>query len=215
MINVFRSLIPKNNICVAVSGGVDSIACLHLLHRIYKSKVHACHVNHKYQPVNDGMMASVQRFCSDFNIPLTIAAREDSNPITKNVEAGLRDFRLSVFKKLQMDVVLCHHLNDAVESYLMNTFKGCPEYKPIQEITELEGTSFKMIRPFLRTSKVDIQRYAENNDLMKYVVEDPSNSDNRFMRNRVRNQIIPMIHDLGLEKIVSKKFYNNINNTLS
>lgn len=214
MIKIARSLIPKNNICVGVSGGVDSIACLHLLHRIYKEQVHACHVHHGYQSVNDSMMTSVAEFCSDFNIPLVTIVRTEGDLITSNIEARLREFRLNAFKTLQMDIVLCHHLNDAVESYLMNTFKGCPEYKPIQEITQLDGVPFKLIRPFLITPKIDIQKYAEHNGLMKYVVEDPSNSDNRFMRNRVRNQIIPLLDDLGLEKIVSKKFYKNINKTL-
>lgn len=215
MIKINRSLIPKNNICVAVSGGVDSIACLHLLKRIYKSKVYACHVNHNYQSSNEDMMSSVKKFCDDFNIPLKTFTRNDGVIVDSNVESRLRDFRLGVFKTLEMNVILCHHLNDAVESYLMNTFKGCPEHKPIQEITPLNGSDFNMIRPFLNARKVDIQKYANHNDLMKYVVEDPSNADNRFMRNRVRNQIIPLIQDLGLEKVVSKKFYSNINTTLS
>lgn len=214
MIKIAQSLIPKNNICVGVSGGVDSIACLHLLHRIYKDKVSACHINHGYQDINHDMQAAVASFCNDRQIPLTNIVRHSENLISSNIEAQLREFRLNAFKTLQTDIVLCHHLNDAVESYLMNAFKGCPEYKPIQEVTPLNGCSFKLIRPFLATPKIKIQQYAENNGLMKYVVEDPSNADNRFRRNHVRNQILPLLDGLGLEKIVYKKFYKNTNKEL-
>jgi tRNA(Ile)-lysidine synthase len=207
MIKIASSLMPDDGFCVAVSGGIDSITCLHLLHRIYKDKVVACHINHNYQPVNDEMQSSVSKFCNEHKIPLTTIVRHGDDLITNNVEARLREFRLNAFKTLQKDVILCHHLNDAVESYLMNAFKGCPEYKPIQEVTKLDGVPFKLIRPFLTNPKVNIQRYAANNGLMKYIVEDPSNSDNRFRRNHIRNQIIPMLDDFGLEKIVYKKFY--------
>jgi tRNA(Ile)-lysidine synthase len=208
MIRVESSLIPDGGFCVGVSGGVDSIACLHLLHRIYKNKASACHINHGYQSINEDMMNSVSSFCEDHKIPLVKIIRHGEDLITSNVEARLRDFRLGAFKTLQSDIVLCHHLNDAVESYLMNALRGCPEYKPIQEITPLDGVPFKLIRPFLTTPKINIQRYAENNGLMKYVVEDPSNADNRFRRNHIRNQILPMLDNFGLEKIVRKKFYN-------
>lgn len=210
MIKIQSSIVPDDRFFVGVSGGVDSIACLHLLHRIHKTKVHACHVNHKCQPSNDDMVKAVSSFCSDYNIPLVVINRPTDETISSNVEARLRDFRLQAFKSLHSDIVLCHHLNDAVESYLMNAFKGCPEYKPIQEVTKLDGGPFtyKLIRPFLSNPKLKMQRYAENNGLMKYVVEDPSNSDNRFRRNLIRNQIIPILGDVGLEKVVYKKFYS-------
>lgn len=208
MIKIESSVIPKDGFCVGVSGGVDSIACLHLLHRIYKNKVSACHVNHGYQPINKDMMESVTLFCKEHGIPLVKIINHGNDSIKSNVEARLREFRLGAFKTLQSDIVLCHHLNDAVESYLMNTFRGCPEYKPIQEVTQLDGVPFKLIRPFLANPKINFQQYAENNGLMKYVVEDPSNSDNRFRRNHIRNQIIPMLDNFGLEKVVYKKFYN-------
>lgn len=214
MIKIASSLIPDSGFCVGVSGGIDSIACLHLLHRIYKHKVGACHINHSYQEANDSMQKSVSSFCEDYNIPLTIITKQREDLITSNVEARLREFRLNAFKTLHKDIVLCHHLNDAVENYLMNAFKGCPEYKPIQEITPLDGSSFKLIRPFLSTPKHKIQLYAENNGLMKYVVEDPSNADNRFRRNHIRNQILPLLDGIGLEKVVYKKFYQNMNKTL-
>ena len=79
---------------------------------------------------------------------------------------------------------------------------------PIQWSTFFDG-NFSIFHPFLKTSKQDFIDYAEANDLMKYVVEDPTNKETKNKRNWVRNTIIPEINgrDMGIETIVRKKFY--------
>jgi tRNA(Ile)-lysidine synthase len=207
MINLDRPLIQKQEFCVAVSGGVDSIACLHLLSRIYKDKVSACHFNHNFQPINAKMQSSVERFCDQHNIKLTVAKRQSDDTIKSNIEDVLRKQRLKFFSSLNKDIILCHHLNDAVESYLMNTLKGCPEYIPIPIITKFHDNNFNIIRPFLKTKKKDIESYVINNNLYDFVVEDPTNNDNKYRRNFIRNSILPSLDKFGLEKVVLKKFY--------
>jgi len=98
VIAINRSLIPSGNFYVAVSGGIDSIVALHLLHRIYKDRVFVCHINHKFQPANDDMEKSVAQFCKDFNIPLKVFYREDNDNIFTNVEDTLRNYRLLMRK---------------------------------------------------------------------------------------------------------------------
>ena len=207
MINLNRSLIQKQEFCVAVSGVVDSIACLHLLSRIYKDKVSACHFNHNFQPINAKMQKIVERFCDQQNIKLTIAKRQSDVKIKSNIEDHLRKQRLEFFSSLNKDIILCHHLNDAVESYLMNTLKGCPEYLPIPITTKFHNNNHKMIRPFLKTKKKEIESYIDNNNLRDFVVEDPTNKDNKYRRNFIRNSILPSLDKFGLEKVVLKKFY--------
>lgn len=209
MICFLKSLIPQSDkFYVAVSGGVDSIVCLHLLHRIYKDRVAACHINHAFQPANDEMQKQVERFCIERNIELRISKRDPEHKITSNVESLLREYRLSVFNKLEHDVIMCHHLNDAVESYIMNTLKGCPEWKPIPTITQLLNGNY-IRRPFIKVRKSKFEKYATNNDLWKYIVEDPTNQNNKYRRNMIRNELLPMLSNFGLEKVVEKKFYSS------
>lgn len=203
MINVNRKILPPS-FYVAVSGGVDSIVGLHLLHRLGYD-VRACHFNHNFQSLNNVMQKSVEWICDDLNIPLRTEKRINRR-IDSNVENELRKERLKFFNSLDQKIVCCHHLNDATENYTFNFLKGCPEYFPIQE-----DNGHNILRPFLRNRKILFEEYAKNNGLMKYVVEDSTNNDLNYRRNWIRNQILPQFDSFGLEKVVLKKFYLNKN----
>lgn len=208
MIKVNWKILPEY-FAVAVSGGVDSIAAAHLLHKMgYEFRIY--HYNHQVQKINDEMSDKVNKFARDHDIECYSGKRnEEYQPLPEkgSIEEYLRGLRLELFKTFPYDVVCCHHLDDAVEQYTMNFLRGCPEYIPIRWETPLEGTNHKILHPFLNTTKEDLIKYAENNDLMKYVVVDPSNSDNKYRRNWVRNEVLPQFQEFGLQKIVRKKYY--------
>lgn len=208
MINVARNILPKDKFTVAVSGGIDSIAAAHLLIRLYgPDKVGVCHYNHNLRPQNDLMEAKVKQFCEHNYVNYSSAIREDKL-IFGSIENSLRIDRLNFFKTLNANIVCCHHINDAVESYVMNMLRGCPEYMPIPVITQLD--SYAIIRPFIRTTKADLVEYAENNNLQDYIVEDETNVDTSYRRNWIRHEIVPQFSQFGLTKIVRKKFYSKI-----
>jgi tRNA(Ile)-lysidine synthase len=207
MILFDKKLIPDGPFFVGVSGGVDSIACLHLLHRMLGNRVKACHYNHNLRPQNNIMQQSVERLCHELNIELVVGTRS-SQDILNNVEHNLRQDRLDFFRSLNHDIVLCHHLNDAVESYIMNMLRGCPEYIPIPTITQLDDSSYSIRHPFLHSPKENMVSYANSQKLNGYVIEDETNQDSKYRRNWIRNEVAPMFEKFGLEKIVKKKFYN-------
>jgi len=209
MIKVIPQYVPREPFFVCVSGGIDSIAAGHWLKFNYHKKSFGVyHFNHWLGSINDEMEESVTKFCVDFDIPLHYSYRTECRyeDISEN---GLRQWRLDVMKDMGGKFITAHHLNDACENYLSNCFHGNPEYKPIQEFSQFNG--FSIYHPFLKTTKQDFIDYANENDLMKYVVEDPTNKDTKYKRNWIRNVIVPEINqrELGLEKIVLKKFYNN------
>lgn len=218
MIKVKKSLVPKTAFYMACSAGVDSIATTHLLHRLgYKFKV--CHFNHNLREQNNLMEHMVEVFCHDHDLELDVGWMKHEEGIeVDSSEDNLRDHRLAYFKTLNSHIILGHHLNDAVESHIaINLLNGKLNYKPIPEKTDLDdGLKYEnyhvanyLLRPFLTTTKDDIISYAENNDLMKYVVEDETNSDNSYRRNWIRNVILPQFEGFGLEKIVLKNFYSS------
>jgi len=153
------------------------------------------------------MEAKVKQFCDHNYANYSSAIREDK-PITGSIENSLRINRLNFFKTLNANIICCHHINDAVESYVMNMLRGCPEYMPIPVITQLD--LYAIIRPFIRTTKADLVKYAENNNLQEYIVEDETNVDTSYRRNWIRHDIVPQFSQFGLAKIVRKKFYNKI-----
>lgn len=193
----------ENNIYVACSGGIDSIAILHFLK---KKNIKAFHFNHKFREQNDHMESSVRRFTDDFNIPLEVRSRKETDKIKEgdSIEAKAREWRLHAINEIGGTFIMCHHLDDCVESYLMNCFNGHPERKPIPKETRLENA--KLIRPILYTSKQDLEEYVEKNDLGKYIVEDETNTDTSYRRNAIRLSIIPTISKeyKGMRKVVKK-----------
>jgi len=214
MIKLDRSLIPKGEFYVAVSGGVDSIAAAHLLIRLYGDRVKVAHFNHNLRPQNRTMQEMVELFCHNFYTECVVGTR-DSTAVKSNAENVLRESRLDFFKSLYSNVVCCHHNGDAVESYFMNMLRGCPEYVPVPTCTPLDNCKLikpkMLIRPFMKTKKEDFINYALNNKLTSYIVEDETNKDSSYKRNWIRNEILPMLKQYGLPKIVAKKFYSTVN----
>jgi tRNA(Ile)-lysidine synthase TilS/MesJ len=102
-------------------------------------------------------------------------------------------------------IITAHHLNDWVESYLMNCLRGNPERRPFEVLTDFGN--FRVIHPFLLTKKVDFHQYIERNMMMKFFVEDETNFITKgSRRNWVRNDLIPSLksQDISLEKYAKR-----------
>lgn len=208
MIQLSKTLVPDGQFMVAVSGGVDSIAAAHLLKRIYKDRlVGIFHFNHNTRFQNFVMMEKSREFAFSLGLNFHCSFRDKKDDIS---ESALREDRLQAMKELGSDLILCQHLDDAVESYVMNMLRGCPEYTPIPEVTAFHQTDKFIYRPFLKTRKKDFIDYAKNNDLMKYVEEDETNENTTYRRNFIRHEVLPMFADFGLPKVVLRKFYLNV-----
>jgi tRNA(Ile)-lysidine synthase len=196
--------IPDDFTC-CVSGGVDSIAAAHFLKFKRYKTFKIIHFNHKLQESNVEMVRRVVDFSKEYNFDMILRERPDSwDDLT---EKGLREWRLYEMSLIGGDFVTGHHLNDATEQYLMNCLHGTPEYMPIKWRTDFG--KHKVSHPFLNTTKKSIENYIDEEHLCRYVVSDPSNNNNKYKRNWIRNVIIPEIElrSMGLEKIVRKKFY--------
>lgn len=205
MIQVNKKILPKK-IWVSYSSGVDSVASAHLLAVKMGFSVGLWHFNHKLRPQNDEMMQAMRRFSQEFNLPYE--AQERFGFEGANSEAEWRDMRLGHMSQALPDgatVVMCHHLDDCVESYLMNCFNGQGHFVPIPIITQWGRVT--MVRPFMLTKKQDLIDYVEENNLTEFVVEDETNADIKYRRNWVRHRARPTIeeHYPGIRKVVWRK----------
>lgn len=213
MIQFNNKLVKSDSVSVAVSMGLDSIAGSHFLSN--SRSIQLIHVNHGTPMADlyeDGFVRYVEWLSASSRYSVTSSIGRGTPKSFS--ESDLRDVRYSAFTEAMTKIgngclVTCHHLNDCVESYLMNAFNGTPERVPIPSTTlwkEGEST-FTVVRPFLRTSKDDFRQYAESKNIMNFVVEDDTNCDTSYKRNWLRNELIPMIESRypGLKTVVRKK----------
>lgn len=206
MIQVKQQYVPRDPFTFLVSAGLDSICAAHWLKFQYRKDFTLLHFNHKVQDANSTMAEAVYKFAVDYDFPVNFFER-DSELFSDTSENGMREWRHAQLEKIEGRFISGHHLNDCVESYLSNCLKGCPEHTPIPWHTQFSG--FSIYHPFLLSTKQDFMKYAIEHNLMKYIVEDPTNYDMSNNRSWMRTKLIPILDErqVGLEKIVKKKFY--------
>lgn len=188
-------------ICVAVSGGIDSVSLLHYMQKHQKefgyilSAVHCEHGIRGEESVED--MRFVQALCREQSIPLTVF-KEDCITRAKQEKCSLetvaRTFRYESFSMLVSEnktdyVATAHHKNDEAETVLFRLARGT-------SLTGARGMleeNAYVLRPFLSWSKADIIAYAQENGL-EYR-EDYTNNETDATRNKLRLQILPALEE--------------------
>lgn len=201
--------IPKR-VALGVSGGLDSMTILHFLVQ-GRREVDVVHVNHGTAHGNEAV-GFVKEQCKFYGERVTFHCNHEepySNEIRTNQEAEWRNIRYQVFDSFtryhRIPLITAHHLDDCVETWIFSALHGKPKTIPYQRN--------HVIRPFLLTSLFDLEAYAENNQV-EYI-DDPSNKDLSYMRNRIRENIVPeaLVINPGLHKTVArivKKRYNRL-----
>ncbi|MBQ7913319.1 MAG: tRNA lysidine(34) synthetase TilS [Clostridia bacterium] len=191
----------EKRICVAISGGVDSVVLLHYL----KSQATACgfnllaaHCEHGIRGENSlADMRFVQDFCEELGVPLVVF-RADCPALAKakkcSLETAAREFRRECFASLITDgkadfVATAHHLLDEAETVLFRLARGC-SLTGAKGMGEQDGC---IIRPLLGWSKEEILAYAEKNGLAYRV--DESNLEREFTRNKLRLEVLPRLNE--------------------
>ena len=179
------------------SGGIDSTALLHALYRVRDrlgAPLKAIHFHHGLHPEADAWSRHCHEFCSQRRITLVTRSLEMAALKPSNVEETGRNLRYRALAEiLDRDEVYltAHHADDQAETVFLNLMRGSgPEgLAGIPELRQL-GKGW-VARPLLNWSRSDLVDYAQCNDL-KWM-EDPSNRDESFDRNFLRNRLFPLI----------------------
>jgi tRNA(Ile)-lysidine synthase len=144
----------------------------------------------------------VEKRCRELGVLLEVGKLfpKDIDP-RKSQEENWRECRYAWLSKYSErgTILMAHHLNDAVETYVMSSLKGHPTTIPYR------NERYNIIRPFLTTTRNEILSWAENNGVEW--IEDPSNADSAAHdRNFVRHEMMPYIKRIspGIETIVKK-----------
>lgn len=182
---------------LAVSGGKDSSALVHLFHR-HKIPFEIAHCNfHLREEESDQDMQFVMEMGLNYqcNIHLKEFYHEDFQSIKgKSIEMIARDFRYQWFEKLAPDfdfIVTAHHANDNAETLLLNLIRGTG----LKGLTGIPPANGKIIRPLLSFTSVEIEEYLSLNHL-PYCV-DRTNLQDEYQRNKIRLNIIPQLEEIN------------------
>lgn len=185
--------IPRD-VGVAVSGGADSMSIMDFLRKNHNVTVY--HFNHATKNA-DLFERFVREVCNKFDIPVVVGDIKNSKPKGKSWEEYWRDERYAWFAEQDQTIVLGHHLDDCVETYLFNMCNGKDYTIPYRHNN--------CIRPFRLTPKSELVKWVLNHGVVWY--HDPSNFDKSFKRNYIRFDVLPKILEVnpGLPKVISKR----------
>lgn len=181
-------------LCVAVSGGVDSMVALDFLNRNHEVTV--LHYHHGTAHA-DKAQQFVEDYCVKNKIEYLLAGVKDAVPLS-NKEAWWREQRYTFFDRFKHStVVTAHHLDDCIETWIFSSLNGTGKIIPYRRN--------HIVRPFRMNRKRDLQLWAD----LKGVpyIEDDSNTDTCYNRNYIRHELMP--HALkvnpGLHTVILKK----------
>lgn len=210
---------PGDRVCVAISGGADSVALLLALHEANTAPrdslgvgLSAVHIHHGIRQASesDADLAFVQDLCLQHDIPLHIHRADVPSRAAANretVEEAAREVRYAFFRTLiasgHVDSVLtAHTLDDQAETVLMKLLRGAwtEGLSAIHPIVAVEARAAspqaparagKILRPLLSTTRAQIESFlnARNQSWQT----DSTNADTTYTRNRVRHDLMPQL----------------------
>ena len=191
-----KMLIPGDKVLVGVSGGADSVALLHLmveLRPVMDLQLAVAHLNHGLRTdVSDREAGFVEELSHKLGL-LFHCEKIELDPHQGSVEERARRARYRFFRRVLNEygyskLALGHQADDNAESVLLHLLRG-------SGIRGLSGIPPKrgrvIVRPLIETSRSDIKIYLKSRGIAH--VEDASNNDIRFQRNRIRHQLIPLL----------------------
>lgn len=198
------NLIQENDkIILAISGGPDSIAMLHVINEIQKEsktkfELIVAHVNHMIREEAGEDEEYVKQFCEKLQIPFYskhIEVLQIAKESKQGVEETGRYERYKFFDELMKKtgankIAIAHNKNDNAETMIMHVLRGSgiSGLKGLEPIKEN-----KYIRPLLDCTRQEIEKYCEENNLQPRI--DKTNFDNAYTRNKIRNVVIPYIKE--------------------
>ncbi|MEO1767532.1 tRNA lysidine(34) synthetase TilS [Thiobacter aerophilum] len=182
-------------LCLALSGGVDSVALLDILdgfRRTLDFSLSAVHVHHHLSPHADAWAAFCVRLCAARDIPLHVARVRVRRRRELGPEAAAREARYRVLLAQPADyVVLAHHLDDQVETVFLNLLRGSGVRGLAGMPAVRKAGGPRLLRPLITVPRAVILAYAKQRQLSW--VEDESNRDTRLLRNFLRRNVLPLI----------------------
>lgn len=190
---------PTDKLLIAVSGGVDSMVLVDLLRQL-DNPIAVAHCNFKLRARESDLdQEFVKEYCEKYEIPfytISFQTKEIATERKISTQMAARDLRYEWFEDLieryELDkLVTAHHINDQVETFFVNLLRG----SGVNGLSGIPIKANRLARPLNFATKQEVKAYATSKNL-KYR-EDESNTENKYVRNKIRLEIIPLLEELN------------------
>lgn len=196
-----QQMIPdrKSPVIVGLSGGADSVALVTILHRLGYTCIPA-HCNFQLRAAeSDRDEQFVRQLASILQLPLEViqfTTEEYAATHKISIEMAARELRYEWFEQLRkkytaVAIAVGHHADDTIETVLLNLIRGTG----LKGLTGIQAINGSVIRPLLCLTRREILEYLAQ--LKLTYVEDSTNAENSYTRNKIRNQILPLIETIN------------------
>ncbi|NDV60657.1 tRNA lysidine(34) synthetase TilS [Bacteroides sp. 519] len=190
---------PDDKVLVALSGGADSVALLHILISL-NYKCEAAHCNFKLrEKESDRDEEFVRQLCKSLNIPLHVIHFDTIEYAAEkkiSIEMAARELRYEWFANVKQEcgaavIAIAHHQDDSVETILLNLIRGTG----INGLLGIRPLNGDIVRPLLGISRNEIIQYLEE-EKIDYIT-DSTNLSDAYTRNKIRLKIIPEMQKIN------------------
>lgn len=217
MIDKIRGYVEQQNmlqegdsVVMGISGGADSVAMLlafSALQKEYALSLYAVHINHGIREEADLDSDYVKELCETHGIPFYLFAadvEEMAKEQKKTVEEMGREYRYRCFYEVMERVgakslATAHHRRDQAETVLFHMIRGTDlsgmsGIRPVSE-RDTDFGRICIIRPLLSCGKSELKKWLISNGVTWR--EDATNQDNTYVRNRLRNEVLPILEEIN------------------
>jgi tRNA(Ile)-lysidine synthase len=197
-IEQYHLLDPGDHIIVAISGGPDSVALAAVLlelRRMFELKLTFAHLHHGLRPTEaDEDLEFVRALAKTWEVPIEVgyARLGTRKKKTGSLEEIARERRYAFLESVRKKhrarrIALGHQANDVAETLIINLVRG----SVLTGLSGIPPVQGNLIRPLIHCTRQQILEYLQNKNLAFRT--DSSNADLRFLRNRIRHQLMPQL----------------------
>jgi len=191
--------LKEKKLLLAVSGGIDSVVLIHLLKQLdYDVTIAHCNFNLRASE-SDGDEQFIRDYALDNRLEIFVINFDTKSFALDNklsIQVAARQLRYIWFNQLLdengLDYLLtAHHLDDNIETFLINFTRGTG----VEGLTGIPQQNDRIIRPLLPFTRAQIEAYATDNAIQWR--EDSSNASDKYLRNKLRHDIVPQLKELN------------------
>ncbi|QXL83275.1 tRNA lysidine(34) synthetase TilS [Comamonas sp. NLF-1-9] len=194
---------PDLPLAVGLSGGADSTALLLACARRWPGQVHAFHVHHGLQQAADDFVRHCEALCARLQVPLQIARVDARHAPGQSPEDAARRARYQAFLVLAQsasaqaaikNIALAHHADDQVETLLLALSRGAGVAGLAAMPAHWQRDGLLWHRPLLQVAGSAVRQWLAGQGVAW--VQDPSNQQERYTRNRIRLHLLPVLDEV-------------------